>query len=87
MWFFNTKLWLPALLAPQANVVNAQANSPNCTTKTQFFTQLVDHNSTASGTFQQQYQILNPHFKPGGPIFYYQQAETATFACLVYKKK
>ncbi|KAL6887422.1 serine carboxypeptidase S28 domain-containing protein [Trichoderma longibrachiatum] len=78
MRLFAAETWLPALLALQANVVNAQANSPNCTTKTQFFTQLVEHNSTANGTFQQQYQILKSHFKPGGPIFYYQQAETGT---------
>ncbi|KAL6876814.1 serine carboxypeptidase S28 domain-containing protein [Trichoderma novae-zelandiae] len=82
MRLFTAELWLSALLALQAIVVNAQSSSPNCTTKTQFFTQLVDHNSTANRIFQQQYQILNPHSKPGGPIFYYQQAETATSACL-----
>ncbi|KAK4071672.1 uncharacterized protein Triagg1_5910 [Trichoderma aggressivum f. europaeum] len=83
MHLFAAERWLPALLALQAIAVNAQSSaSPNCTIKTQFFTQLVDHNSTTNGTFQQQYQIIKPHFKPGGPIFYYQQAETAKFACL-----
>ncbi|KAL6701539.1 serine carboxypeptidase S28 domain-containing protein [Trichoderma pleuroticola] len=82
MRLFTSERWLPALLALQAIVVNSQSSSPNCTIKTEFFTQLVDHNSTTNGTFQQQYQIIKPHFKPGGPIFYYQQAETATFACL-----
>lgn len=85
MRFFNAKLWLPALLALRVNAVNVQANSPNCTAKTQFFTQLVevDHNSTANGTFPQQYKMLKPHFKPGGPTSYYQQAETGILSCFV----
>lgn len=86
MRLFTALPCLPALLVLQAIVVNGQGSTPSCTPKTQFFTQLVDHNSTSNGTFQQQYQIIKPHFKPGGPIFYYQQAETANFACLVSRR-
>lgn len=65
-------------------VAAAELLKPNCST--QFFTQAIDHNDTSSGTFQQQYQILSTHFKPGGPIIYYQQAETSTMACMVSEK-
>ncbi|EXJ67223.1 uncharacterized protein A1O5_09870 [Cladophialophora psammophila CBS 110553] len=61
----------------------AAANlKPNCTTLTKFFGQPIDHAKPNSGTFQQQYQVLSDHFKPGAPILYYQQAETSIFACL-----
>ncbi|KAL7893940.1 serine carboxypeptidase S28 domain-containing protein [Trichoderma sp. SZMC 28014] len=82
MRLFTTLPCFPALLSLQALVVNGQDSTPSCTPKTEFFTQLVDHNSTTNGTFQQQFQLIDSHFKPGGPIFYYQQAETASFACL-----
>ncbi|KAH8808664.1 peptidase S28 [Xylogone sp. PMI_703] len=63
--------------------VNAQmTTSSNCST--QLFPQLIDHgnSSSSNATFLQRYQVNSTHFKPGGPIFYYQQAETAIFACL-----
>jgi hypothetical protein len=62
----------------------AATSSSNCSTPTHFFTQLIEHeNSSSKATFQQQYQIVADHFKPGGPILYYQQAETSLFACMV----
>ncbi|TAQ84199.1 hypothetical protein B7494_g7475 [Chlorociboria aeruginascens] len=62
--------------------VNAQiTTSSNCST--QYFPQLIDHgNLSTNGTFLQRYQVNSTNFKPGGPILYYQQAETAIFACL-----
>jgi len=59
------------------------AQSPNCTKSTQFFKQRVEHGLPSEEMFAQQYQILDDHFKPGGPILYYQQAETSVFGCLV----
>ncbi|KAJ9604009.1 hypothetical protein H2200_011531 [Cladophialophora chaetospira] len=56
------------------------ATTGNCST--QFFNQAVDHGSTKAGTFGQQYEILTDHFKPGGPILFWQQAETSSFGCM-----
>ncbi|KAK6382288.1 hypothetical protein LTS17_004175 [Exophiala oligosperma] len=79
-------LFLAALCSTPSLLQGVSATttaSPNCTTPTHFFDQLVDHeNSSNKATFQQQYQVVADHFKPGGPILYYQQAETSLFACM-----
>ncbi|KAE8446302.1 hypothetical protein EG329_012388 [Mollisiaceae sp. DMI_Dod_QoI] len=83
---FRQISWLLAAAWPALSVtatVNAAriTSSSNCSTE--FFPQLIDHgNSSTNGTFLQQYQVNSTFFKPGGPILYYQQAETALFACL-----
>lgn len=54
--------------------------------KTQFFDQKVDHksgyNSGSSPTFKQQYQVISDYYKPGGPIFFYQGAESPALLCV-----
>ena len=66
---------------------NALASNPpglaNCTHPTAFFPQQVDHASGQNETFLQQYQILDEFYKPGGPILFYQGAESSTMGCLV----
>ncbi|KAI1505719.1 serine carboxypeptidase S28-domain-containing protein [Biscogniauxia marginata] len=44
----------------------------------QEFTQRLNHsiNDTSRSTFSQRYQLDTQHFKPGGPIFFIQSAET-----------
>ncbi|KIW24343.1 uncharacterized protein PV07_10062 [Cladophialophora immunda] len=54
----------------------------NCTHPTAFYDQTIDHNATKSGTFKQQYQLIMDHYKPGGPILFFQGAETANISCL-----
>jgi len=67
---------LPVVLSQTGPAVH------NCTPATQFFEQKLDHSSPSDNrTFQQQYQINSTFFKPGGPIFFAQGAETATIAC------
>lgn len=44
----------------------------------QNFTQLINHSSNDSATFQQQFQLDVSNFKPGGPILFLQGAESAT---------
>jgi hypothetical protein len=39
------------------------------------FTQLVYHDGSSNVTFQQRYQIDTSHFRPGGPILFFQGAE------------
>nr|POE88044.1 lysosomal pro-x carboxypeptidase [Quercus suber] len=54
-----------------------------CSHPTESFTQPLDHfDSAGNQTFQQRYQIIDQFFKPGGPILFYQGAETAAFACI-----
>lgn len=59
----------------------------NCTPATQFYAQRIDHanaaTNNANATFQQQYQIIDTYFRPGGPIFFNQQGETEKMICLV----
>ncbi|KAK5198654.1 hypothetical protein LTR92_001125 [Exophiala xenobiotica] len=74
-------LWAATSLTCTADA--AATSSSNCSTPTHFFTQFIEHETSSSkATFQQQYQIVADHFKPGGPILYYQQAETSLFACM-----
>ena len=55
----------------------------NCTPSTEYFDQVIDHSVDGSKTFKQQYQIIDKYFKPGGPIFFYQNGENAQIRCLV----
>ena len=50
---------------------------------TKFLTQMVDHFGNHDGTFQQQYQIVDTFYKPGGPILFYQGAENNQITCMV----
>lgn len=62
---------------------SAQSNQPNCSHPTAFLQQQVDPSTNSRETFGQQYQVIDDYFKPGGPILFYQGAETAVFACIV----
>ncbi|KAF2674716.1 hypothetical protein BT63DRAFT_420000 [Microthyrium microscopicum] len=48
------------------------------------FAQLLDHNSTNKTTFHQSYQLDTSRYKPGGPILFYQGAESSQINCLEY---
>ncbi|OAP56338.1 hypothetical protein AYL99_09517 [Fonsecaea erecta] len=54
----------------------------SCTHPTAFYDQIIDHNATTSGTFKQQYQFIMDYYKPGGPILFFQGAETANISCV-----
>ncbi|RFU26834.1 hypothetical protein B7463_g9505, partial [Scytalidium lignicola] len=49
---------------------------------TAFMAQKVEHNSSSNATFQQQYQVIDEYYKPGGPVLYLQGAESRTIECL-----
>lgn len=55
---------------------------------TSFFNQTFDHDSTSSspsagnGTFLQQYQLNTTFFRRGGPILFYQGAESVSITCV-----
>lgn len=48
-----------------------------------FMTQWIDHSNHSAGTFQQQVQVLTEHFKPGGPILFFQGEESTEMTCVV----
>ena len=48
-----------------------------------WITQKVDHFGRNNGTFQQRYSISTSHFKPGGPIHFFQGEETNSLDCAV----
>lgn len=70
-------LW--TVLSPVAVSVPTQSTG-NYTT---FMSQQVDHLSDSRETFLQQYQVVDRFFRPGGPIFFVQGAESAEFTPLV----
>ncbi|KAF2104899.1 hypothetical protein NA57DRAFT_71100 [Rhizodiscina lignyota] len=55
---------------------------------TSFFDQTLNHDansgsaSAGNGAFKQKYQLNTTHFKPGGPILFYQGAETSSINCI-----
>jgi hypothetical protein len=69
--------------APGSQGTPPTGNPNGCQNGTQFFRQPVWHgstNATAMGrndTFLQQYQVITDYFQPGGPIFFYQGAESS----------
>jgi hypothetical protein len=66
-----------------AAVIDKRAGgATECANATSFFPQLVDHFSGAKDAFQQQYQIIDQFYKPGGPILYQFGAE-GPMSCLV----
>lgn len=54
-----------------------------CSHPTMFYDQRVNHSDPDSGTFKQQYQLVLDYYKPGGPILFYQGAETTNLSCVV----
>ncbi|KAI1385661.1 serine carboxypeptidase S28-domain-containing protein [Hypoxylon trugodes] len=58
-------------------------NPSGCNHTTHFFPQKLYHtgNSSSNKTFLQQYQLITDFYRPGGPILFYQGAETAAFIC------
>lgn len=55
----------------------------NCSPATKTFEQKVDHIGDSNEVFQQQYQVIDEYFHPGGPILFYQGGETTDMICLV----
>lgn len=64
--------------------VKAGGNLTSCPKyPTAWFTQKLDHaDSQSTVTFQQRYQLDTTSFKPGGPILFYQGAESSSFLCI-----
>ena len=62
----------------------ASAEKPACPTyPIEFFVQKLDHaDNSSTTTFQQRYQLDTSRFKPGGPILFYQGAESTEFFCI-----
>lgn len=54
-----------------------------CKHPTKFYDQRVNHSDPDSGTFKQQYQLMLDYHQPGGPILFYQGAETSNLSCVV----
>lgn len=55
----------------------------NCSPATKTFKQKVDHIGDSGEVFQQQYQVIDEYFHPGGPIIFYQGGEATDMICLV----
>lgn len=83
--FFSFASALPHLSLQHRNS-NQTHYSPKpsepCNPKTKFFNQTLNHQGPSNETFQQRYQLVDEFFKPGGPILFYQGAETPTFTCV-----
>lgn len=72
------------LLSYLALVVSLVVSSVQAACKTQFFKQKVWHESTYhdDSTFEQQFEAISDYYKQGGPILFYQGAESGEFSCI-----
>lgn len=87
-WTYTPYTPSPAAIARAANV--STGNPSKCNSGTKFFPQPINH-ATFDGnyddknsTFLQQYEVVDKFYKPGGPILFYQGAETAQIDCAEY---
>ena len=73
---------LPGAAAVERALKTPTGNPSNCTAGTKYFPQPIDHQafngnwSDENSTFFQQYEIIDTYYKPGGPIFFHQSAES-----------
>ncbi len=77
-----TPVWTPSPAALRAAANTSTGNPANCTGGTKYFPQLVDHANLNGTTFLQQYQVMDQHYRPGGPIIFVQLWEGAKLQCL-----
>ena len=76
----------PELMSRASNI--STGNPSNCAYQTYFYPQPINH-ATFKGdytvpntTFLQQYEIVDKHYKPGGPLFFYPGVESASIYCV-----
>jgi hypothetical protein len=63
-------------LASRGTVKDETCHFESCTQK-------VDHSAQNNEYFSQPYSLITDHYKPGGPIFYYQGSELYELDCVV----
>ena len=87
---FTIKTGPPTIPPPAAiqRAGNTSTGNPGqCSGGTKFFPQPIDHATFNSDwtdphqTFLMQYEVNDTYYKPGGPILFYQGAETSAISC------